>query len=245
VKCEEIRQFLPDLVLGTLSETESTAVRRHLRGCSGCRAEAVELDEGVALFARAAHAAEPPVELRDRVMSVLEEEWAEAPARPTRGRGRFVLGWQAVAALVIVLAGVATWAGVAQGNASRFREDAASYRGILGALGGKDFRVGKLIASSGATIDGTVVMYDSDGGQSWVMVLARAPGLTDDVTVTLAGADRTIKVPFPLHFESDGEGWTGLVTAADLTTFDRVSLTDPSGRTIARARIVSAEKGGA
>src|SRR5207244_12900321 len=106
VKCEEVRQFLPDHVLGTLSETESAAVRRHLRACSSCRAESTELDGGVALFARAAHAAEPPPELRDRVMSVLEEEWAEVPARPPMARRRFVLGWQAVAAVLILVAGL-------------------------------------------------------------------------------------------------------------------------------------------
>lgn len=240
MKCEEIRQFIPDLVLGTLSETESTAVRRHLRACSSCRAEAVELDEGVALFAQAAHDAEPPPELRDRVMSVLGEEWAETPARLHRTGRRIPLAWQAVAALVVVLAGVATWGGIAQGNANRFREDASSYRAILGTLGGKDFRVGKLQASPGVTIDGSVVLYDSDGGQSWVILLARAPGLTSEVTVTLLGGGKSIKVPFPLHFESDGEGWTGLVTSADLSTFDRVSLTDPSGRSVAQAAILDA-----
>lgn len=244
MKCEEIRQFIPDLVLGTLSETESAAVRRHLRGCSSCRADAVELDEGVSLFAQAAHDAEPPPELRDRVMSVLGEEWAESPARPHRARRRITFAWQAVAALVIVLAGLATWGGIAQGNANRYREDAASYRGILGALGGKDFRVGRILGSPGVTIDGTVVLYDSDGGQSWVMVLAKAPGMTEDVTVTLTGGGRSIAIPFPLHFDENGEGWTGLVTAANLTMFDGVSLTGPNGASIGRVHIEATEQAG-
>ena len=238
MSCDEVRLSLPDYALGTLSETESPAVRRHVRGCSACRAEAADLDEGVALFARAAHQAEPPADLKGRVMTVLEEEWAETPAPPQRIR-RFVVAWQAVAALVILLAGVATWAGVAQSNANRFRGDSLSYHAFLGALGGKDVRVGQLASIAGVTLDGNVILYDSDKGQSWVLVLARAPGFAEPVTVTLTGNGRTIKVPFPLEFDPDGEGWTGLVTSADISAFDQVLLTDPSGRVVARADILA------
>ena len=43
MKCEDLRQQLPDYTLGTISETETAAVRRHLRGCAACRAEADKL----------------------------------------------------------------------------------------------------------------------------------------------------------------------------------------------------------
>jgi putative zinc finger protein len=238
VSCDEVRLSLPDYALGTLSETESVAVRRHLRGCSTCRAEAADLDEGVALFARAAHQAEPPAELKGRVMSVLEEEWAEAPA-PHRKVRRLAVAWQAVAALVILLAGVAAWAGVAQSNANRFRGDSISYHAFLSALGGKDVRVGQLAPIAGMTLEGNVILYDSDKGQSWVLVLARAPGFADPVTVSLTGDGKTIKVPFPLEFDPDGEGWTGLVTSTDISGFDQVLLTDSSGRVIARADVLA------
>ena len=242
MKCEDVRQLLPDHVLGTLSETESAAVRRHLRGCSACRTDATELDEGVVLFARVAHAAEPPPELEDRVMAVLEEEWAEAPSpslRPAR-RG-FSPAWQAVAALLIVLAGMSTWALIAQGNATRFHEDALSYRAFLGALGGKDVRVGQLVAPGTLALEGNAVLYDSDRGQSWALVLARAPGRSGEATVRLEGSGRTIQFPFPMMFDVDGEGAAWLVTAADLSGFDRVVLTDPGGRVIAQATIQEGE----
>ena len=77
MSCDAVRQQLPDYVLGTLSETETAAIRRHLRGCASCREDATELDQGVALFAGAAHVAEPPPDLKERVLAVLEEEWAE------------------------------------------------------------------------------------------------------------------------------------------------------------------------
>jgi predicted anti-sigma-YlaC factor YlaD len=243
VKCEETRQFLPDHVLGTLSETESAAVRRHLRACSSCRGEAAELDEGVALFAGAAHATEPPPELRDRVMAVLEEEWAEVPDRPSKARRHFAVGWQAVAALLLVLAGLAAWAGMAQGNANRFRDDASNYRAFLGALGGKDVRVGQLEPTGGMTLEGSAVMYDSDRGQSWLLVLARAPGYAESVTVKLEGPGHTIELPFPMKFDPDGEGSAWLVTSADISRFDQVVLTDARGQVIGQAHVRSGELG--
>ena len=237
MRCEEVRQLIPDYVLGTLSETESAAVRRHMRGCSACRTEAADLDEGVALFAQAAHAAEPPSELKGKVMALLEEEWADAPT-PRGGRiRRFALGWQAAAAILTVLAGVTTWGGIAQINSNRDRGDARTYRGILIALGGKEMRVGRLVATPGVAMEGRVILYDSDHEQSWMMLLASAPGFSEPLTVSLEAPDRSIEVPFPLKFEPDGKGWSGLVTSTDISDVDLVLLRDPAGRVIARAVI--------
>jgi anti-sigma factor RsiW len=236
MNCDAVRQQLPDYVLGTLSETETAAIRRHLRGCASCREDATELDQGVALFAGAAHVAEPPTDLKERVLAVLEEEWAE-PATPTRRRG-FHVAAQAMAAALIVLAGVGAWAGVAQNNANRFREDALAYRRFLSALGGKDVRAGTLVASPGVTLDGSVALYDSDKGQSWIMVLAHATGISDPVTVTLqAPGGREITVPFPLKFDASGEGWTAMVTGANVSSFNHIVLTGANGRVVAQGTI--------
>src|SRR5690349_23896783 len=106
--CDEVRELLPDHSLGTLSEVQDAAVRRHLRGCASCREEGRTLDEGIAMFASAAHAQQPPRELRDRVMKVLEDEWSEAPVH-RRPRFRFAASWQAMAAAVVVIAGLLAW----------------------------------------------------------------------------------------------------------------------------------------
>jgi hypothetical protein len=176
-------------------------------------------------------------------MAVLEEEWAETPAHPQKARRRFAVGWQAVAALLVVLAGLATWAGVAQGNANRFREDATSYRAFLGALGGTDVRVGRLEAANGLSLEGSAVLYDSDRGQSWVLVLARSPGFAGEVTVTLEGSGRIIKLPFAMKFDADGDGAAWMVTAANLSSFNRVILRDAAGHLVAQARTLTAEIG--
>jgi Putative zinc-finger len=237
VSCEEARQYLPDYALGTLSDTEDAGVRRHIRGCSACRSEAASLDQGVTLFARATHAAEPPADLRERVLSALGEEWAEEAPPPSR-RPQFSVRWQYAAAILVVLAGVATWAGVAQYHANRFSVDAAAYRRFLGELGGKDIRAGALAPAPGITMDGSVVMYDSDRAQSWVLVLARAPGSTEELTVQLENnRGNHITVPFPLQFNQDGEGWTGMVTGVDISSYRHVVLTDSTGAQVAEATL--------
>ena len=74
MSCEEVRAQLPDYTLGTLSETEVAGVRRHLRACTGCRSEARILDEGVAMFAGAAHAMDPPPDLKGVFASPASKE---------------------------------------------------------------------------------------------------------------------------------------------------------------------------
>src|SRR5207253_10720202 len=151
--CEEIREQLPDYSLGTLSDVEAASIRRHLRGCTACRADATKLDEGVALFTGVAHAMEPPPDLKDKVMSVLAEEWKEAPAPRVSIRHLGVRTWLAVAAVAVLLAGALTWGGIAQTNASHFHTDALSYRQFLHALGGQDVRTATLSARTAQVIE--------------------------------------------------------------------------------------------
>ena len=242
--CEELRQQLPDHTLGTLSDTEMAAVRRHLRGCSGCRAEAAMLDEGVSLFASAAHEADPPPELRERVMSVLAEEWSEKPASP-RFKPLRSARWQlAVAASVALIAGLVVWGGAARGTANRFREDASSYREFLQALGGMDVRVSVLLPESGSVLEGSAVLYDSDRGQSWVLVIVRVPGITEPMDVTLTATDgRSLKLPFPLKPDAVGDASTWLVTSTDITSYVTVQITDSgTGRLLGTGTVINHDR---
>jgi len=232
MNCEEVRAQLPDYTLGTLSETEMAALRRHLRACSGCRTEARILDEGVAMFAGAAHAMEPPVDLKPRVMAVLAEEWTETPA-PRFHRARPFFRWPALAAAVVLLAGALVWGSVAQANAHWFQTDAASYQGFLHALGGLDVRVATFVQRSDIVVDGSAVLYDSDKGQSWVLVMARVPGYTGELEVSLSSRDGHSISLQPLRIDGEGDGSTWLVTSADISQFATVSIALPGGQVIA------------
>lgn len=233
MRCEEVRDHLAEHLLGTLEEPVDAAVRKHLRGCASCRAEMSALAEGVSTLAAAAHDVAPPDELHDRVLRVLEQEWAETPAPVPIWRRSVWLGRAAAAVVLAIALGWGTFETI---RASRFEEAAERYETFLGVLGGEDVRVGELRPARSQELQGSVAIYDSKVGQSWVIVLCRIPGWRGEARVTLvAGGERTIDLR-PMEFGEGGEGSTWLVTASDLRGYDRVNLWDDDGL-IASARV--------
>lgn len=238
--CELVLEVLPDYALGTLDEEAAAAVRRHLRGCAACRADAAALDRGVAAFTGAAHAAVPPSDLKDRVLAVLDREWAEAP--PARGPRRRPFAWIAAGAAAAMLTGALSWGAIAQHRASSaeaslrvLARDAAGYRTLLATLGGRDVRVARLEPQGAGTVWGTAVLYDSTQGRSWVLVMCRGwEGSLHRATVSVSSADgRTITFPSPMTFDASGNGTALLVTGATLRDFTRVVVAAPDGSIVA------------
>jgi hypothetical protein len=250
--CDEVRDLLPEHLLGTLDGPEDLEVRRHLRGCAACREERMKLEEGVSALSRAVHDQEPPAELRDRVRRTLGEEWEEAgrvpatPATSPRGRDRSLWRAVAAAAAVILIVGSVAFgfaqahrASLAAADASFATADAQSYRNLLEALGGREFRIGELKPARGSAVHGQVLLYDGDpdrGWSSWGVVFAKVPGYGGEATATLLAADGDSLELGPLHIE-DGEGSAWLVTHDDITEYDRVTITSPSGQVMATAAI--------
>jgi hypothetical protein len=244
--CDEVRELLPEHLLGTLQGPEDLEVRRHLRGCAACREERVKLEEGVSALSRAVHDRQPPPELRDRVLGTLGEEWQESvplPATPvpSRGAGRERSPWRAfaaAAALILVVGSIAF--GFAQGHrASLATTDAQSYRNLLRSLGGKEFRIGELRPAEGSSMHGQVLIYDGDPSgdwSSWALVFAKVPGYSGSATATLLSPEGDSRALRLIEFqEGDGETW--LVTYADLTRFDRLTVTSPTGQVLATATL--------
>ena len=236
--CDEAREHLADHVLGALPDQTEAEVRRHLRGCMACRRELHALEEGVSTFARAAHQVNPPAWLKDRVLAALEEERVEQPA--ARRRPPRILQ-VAVAASVAALAGALAWTGVSASSASnradQYEATARHYERFLSALGGRDVRVGTLVQRGPQQADGSVVMYDSDKGRSWILVLVRAPGLTGSATVTVLSPNGSRIRLQPMAFGPNGEASTSLVTGSDISRFDVVRVVDGAGRLIASGRV--------
>jgi len=245
MNCDEVRERLTEHLLGPLEEPLGADVRRHLRGCAGCRHEMAVLEEGMSTFALATHAADPPAELRGRVLAVLEQEWSDVapvrglraprPARVARAQRR-PASWMALAAAAVVVVAALAWGGISTVRASHFEAAANRYDAFLGALGGENVRVGTL---RGTGLEGSAVLYDSKVGQSWALVLVRAPGLSGEVDVALSSSSgsRTMAIR-SLYFGQGGEASTWLVTASSLKPFDRVTLTDPTtGALLATASV--------
>jgi anti-sigma factor RsiW len=238
VTCEEVRELLPEHLLGTLDPDADEAVRRHVRGCAACRAEMTALGEGLTRFARAAHDREPPSELRDRVFSVLDQEWTDRAevVRPA-SRWTAVVGVAAAIAILVVAVGLAL---AAAQRADLAQADAASYQRLLEALGGKEFRVGEIGSEASPEVEGSVVLYDSHQGQSWGVVLVRAPGRSGTATATLeAPGGRSIEVG-ELRFADDGDAATWIVTGSSLEPYDHLTIRLPDGSEMAEAAIEAA-----
>jgi len=224
--CDEVRDVLAEHLLGSLEPALDDRVRAHLRGCAGCRAEMSSLGEGLGSFARASHDREPPAELRDRVLTVLDDEWASAPTplRSAERRRPFVaIGLAAALIAAVAFAGVTT---VRMRNAEVAAEKYASF---LDVLGGENVRVAPLRSDDSQSIHGSVVIYDSNVGQSWVLVLCRAPGWERTANVTLASDDGETIDLHPMEFGDGGEGSTWLVTSENLEPFETVNVWDDDG----------------
>ena len=224
--CDEVRDLLPEHVLGTLDPELDDRVRAHLRGCAGCRAEMTALGEGLGSFARASHDREPPLDLRDRVLAVLEDEWSSTPPISRTTRRRPLVAVALAAALVAAIA----WAGVATVQKRDAELAAEKYSTFLDVLGGEDVRVAALRSDDSQSVHGSVVIYDSKVGQSWVLVLCRAPGWEGEANVTLLSeAGETIDLR-PMEFGQGGEGSTWLVTSENLRPFRTVNVWDEGGK---------------
>jgi hypothetical protein len=183
------------------------------------------LADGVSTLAAAAHDVTPPAELRRRVLAVLDEEWSE-PERVSPRKRVAPRAWRVAAALVLGL--VLAWGAIATITAFGLREEAGRYRAFLDALGGEDVRAAEFRAVGPKELDGDVVVYESDHGMSWVLVLVRAPGRQEDAFVTMTAGERRIDL-HPMEFGPSGDGSTWLVTSSDLSAFDTVNLWDDGG----------------
>jgi hypothetical protein len=246
VSCDEVRKLLPDYALGAVTEAESSQVRRHIRGCASCRAEAEKLDEGLALFAAAAHEVDPPDELEDRVLRVLKAEWSEPVVEPTARRpGAFrrltTRSMLALAAAFVLVAGSLVWGVANQVRANNLAADAGTLRHLLDTLGGKDVRVGPLTPAPNSMMEGSFLIYDGTGeGESWVLVLVRAPGYSGPANVELLSRTGGSISMHAIEVEQDGEGWTGLFSQSDLGKFNAVRVTSPSGALLASGHATQA-----
>jgi Putative zinc-finger len=245
MRCEEVREMLPEHLLGVLDEEQGAAVSSHLRGCAGCRGEASRLEDGVVAFSLATHDRPPPSELRSDVLDVLRDEWsapderraaAATPIRPPRVRNPWV-GVAAAAASIALVVGV--WGAVQAQRAQSNANDASSYQSLLATLGGKEFRVGKLVPAEISDVGGSVVLYRGElakGWSSWGIVFVRVPDFHGTAKAILTSPDgASLKFP-EVDFE-DGEGVSWLVTDNELEHFDRLTVTSSDGTVLATAQI--------
>jgi len=113
--CALIRGQLTERALGTLPTADAVAVNRHLQWCAACRKEADQMNAAAAVLAFAAPAADPALELEDRVVAAVQRRAVRSHhMHVPKGR----LATAAVAAAMVAVLGLG-WGAVMAGRASR------------------------------------------------------------------------------------------------------------------------------
>ena len=232
--CDDVRPLLPDHVLDSLGVVDHEIVRRHLRGCAACRRELDALREGLEVFASTLERPAPSA-LRDRVLGVLSEEWAESGSPvASRGGGRRTWGVAVAASLVLALI-AGTFGFVQLSRARDAQRDARSFRAVLATLGGTGFNVGTLEPAGDHPVEGSVVAYESSKDQSFVVVFVRTPGLTGDGSLLVSRSDGTTWDPGPIEFDGDGDAAVWWVTDRSISSMTGLTVSSPDGSTLATA----------
>lgn len=249
--CLELRARLAEHAVSTLPETERRQVERHLEWCAGCRKEARELQEGAALAGRSLAPVEPPGELEDRVVSLVQREVTRG--RPGRRRMYLRRGVTVLAAVIgllgLSLSGILLANKQSADSAARAsRLQAREYQQKLAALL-EDFRRGGVPGRIGQ-----VVLKPAGGSHAVGGVIRETPphssDLADELAVLVAGLDAShapyrvwlvgtggqkFLIPGYMPLDSVGGGqllWTG----RGLERFAIVQVRDARGRIVLSGR---------
>ena len=235
--CDDVRPHLADFALGTAPGPDDLDIRRHLRGCASCRRELEALEDGLGVFGSTMERP-VPAELRDRVLAVLDEEWAE---EQPRRRPVLPRAWRVAVAASLAFAFVAAAFGAIQlGRARDEAREANSYRALLGTLGGTGFKIGTLEAATATPVEGSVVAYESSHDQSFAVVFVRTPELTGDGSLVVSRRDGTSWEPGPIVFDGDGDAAAWWVTDRSIVSMTGLTIVAPDGTTLATSSLRSA-----
>jgi len=149
---EHVDELIAAHALHALDPQDERLVEEHLAGCERCRAQLREMEAVSAAIALSAPGAQPPPELRDRVIAAIGPV-VPAPAEPERGRERRWSWWPRVSAVAVPVLAVAVVA-LAVWNVSLRNDQSAHDIAAVTNVG----NVGSLVAyqSGDATLVGNL-----------------------------------------------------------------------------------------
>src|SRR5919201_5471321 len=165
-RVENVHDMLAPYALDALEEDERRTFERHLEECSECRDELPALADAAAALALAVDPADPPPELRGRILAEARKggEVLRLPMKTTT-----ILGAAAAVAACAAI-GLGLWAATLRGSLSRERSASARENAALAILADPSARKVPLTGRSG------VVAVRSDGTAALaIRSLGRAP----------------------------------------------------------------------
>jgi hypothetical protein len=233
--CAEVRELLPEHVLGTLDPAERATVDRHLAWCAGCRKESEALAEGAAGVALGLPAPDPPPDLEDRVVASIRSQ------RAARGRRR-VGPIAAVIAAVVASVSIGWGLGLAgrdrpvgpRHSARDATQALENFQDLLVSVGGGGtVETASLGAVGGGPAGGRAALYDSpeQEGDFLVVVVGGLPAAKGPYTVTLRSGGATL-VAGTLEQLEPGQMGVGRLFPSAVAGFGSLVVEDAVGRRV-------------
>jgi anti-sigma-K factor RskA len=157
---EHVDELIAGQALYALSPGDEERVALHVAECERCRRQLREAEALAASLAYVVPAAEPPTDLRDRVLAAVEPVVDAAPGRPAEARprpGRRARSWWPRLAAVAVPALAAAVVGLAIWNVSLHDDLSGLHSQLFHGRAGNLRGVGNVVVKS----DGNATLYAS------------------------------------------------------------------------------------
>ena len=190
--CEEVRDLLPEHLLGSLDDTSDARVRKHLRGCADAARSACA-------WRMASRPCPTPPMSRIRPRSCADtcsmscprsgtsRATTRTPASAPAAHGS-AWRWLAVAAAIILVTVSLSW-GVSQSRrAAGLQADAGAIKHCWTRSAARSSVWASCSRRTDRPLKGTVVLYDGEPGKdwnSWGIVMANAPDFSGEAHVRL------------------------------------------------------------
>jgi Putative zinc-finger len=233
VTCVEVKEQLPDHVVGSLSAIEGRRIDRHLARCAECRWERAALEEGMMAIAFAQPPVDPPPNLGERIVSRVMAARAERPASSSHVRALAA----ATMAAVLVAVGALGWAMAERGQVNVVKEqqveNVKQLTEALQAVGARPYRADLLPARQNKKGFGSVAIYSANRVNDFILVGVVLP---DDnappYTVKAMDPNGRVLSRGALSKTNNGDWVFYESTKANLSRAISVSVLDRSGRAV-------------
>ena len=232
MSCAEVKDLLPDHVVGSLSTMDARRVDRHLARCAKCREERTALEEAMAAVALALPPVDPPPNLGERIAARVTAN-ARKPVSSTRVRALAA----ATMAAVLVAVGALGWAMAERGQVDVVRrqqvENVRQLTKALEAVGARPYRADLLPARQERKGFGSVAIYSATRVNDFILVGVVLP---DDnappYTVKAMDPNGRVLSRGTLSKTNNGDWVFYESTQANLSRAISVSVMDRSGRAV-------------
>ncbi len=229
---------LPAFVVGALDDDEAEAVSAHLDACALCQEEQTRLEQTIGLIGTSAPSIEPPLELRSRVLGLLDAPGAQplpttapAPASPPSRISRLIPFGLAAAAVLVI--GFVAWALVLRHDLNQTRvnlNQALQRQSVDTEILAKVSHVIPMVADSSPTAYGT--MYVASQSNQALLVMDELPPTPAGKTYQVWLVNGTTRTTAGVFTVGQSGSATVMITAPNsLMSYQSLGITSEPGPT--------------